>query len=153
MLYVRLLLLLLSHRLLLQHGADPNQRDAVGNTALHLAVCTSHIPTVTLLLRAGTNIRQADNQGYSPLQLARSKLKLLQRYGNSSSQEIKRHVYQVIEMMQTYLECSGSSEEAELLSSFSNQLSLSDSREQVENDIQTLLNSLNDLSLVQSNVS
>ena len=56
-------------------------------------------------------------------------------------------------MMQTYLECSGSSEEAELLTSFSNQLSLSDSRQQVESDLQTLLNSLHDLSLVKSKVA
>ncbi|XP_064096902.1 ankyrin repeat domain-containing protein 54-like [Macrobrachium nipponense] len=137
-------------RLLLQYGADPNQRDAIGNTALHLAACTSHIDTVTLLLRAGTNVRQADNQGYSPLHLARSKLRNLQRDSNSSSQEIKRQVYQVIEMMQTYLECSGNPEEAELLTMFTNQLSLSDSRQQVESDLQTLLNSLHDLSLVKS---
>ncbi|XP_042242189.1 ankyrin repeat domain-containing protein 54-like [Homarus americanus] len=137
-------------RLLLQHGADPNQRDAIGNTALHLAACTSHIPTVTLLLKAGTNVRQTDNQGYSPLHLARSKLKLLQRDNNSSSQEIKKQVYQVIEMMQTFLECAGSVEEAELLTSFTSQLSLSDSRQQVESDVQALLNSLNDLSLVKS---
>lgn len=137
-------------RLLLQYGADPNQRDAIGNTALHLAACTSHIPTVTLLLKAGTNVRQTDNQGYSPLHLARSKLKLLQRDNNSSSQEIKKQVYQVIEMMQTFLECSGSVEEAELLTSFTSQLSLSDSRQQVESDVQALLNSLNDLSLVKS---
>ncbi|XP_045591872.1 poly [ADP-ribose] polymerase tankyrase-1 isoform X2 [Procambarus clarkii] len=137
-------------RLLLQYGADPNQRDAIGNTALHLAACTSHIPTVTLLLKSGTNVRQTDNQGYSPLHLARSKLKLLQRDNNSSSQEIKKQVYQVIEMMQTFLECSGSVEEAELLTSFTSQLSLSDSRQQVESDVQALLNSLNDLSLVKS---
>ncbi|CAL4067301.1 unnamed protein product, partial [Meganyctiphanes norvegica] len=118
-------------KLLLQHGADPNQKDGIGNTALHLAACTSHIPTVTLLLRAGTNVRQADNQGYSPLHLAKSKLKLLQRDNNASSQDIKKHVYQVLEMMQTFLKCSGNAEDAELLTSFSNQLSLSDSRPQV----------------------
>ncbi|XP_068235417.1 ankyrin repeat domain-containing protein 54-like [Palaemon carinicauda] len=140
-------------RLLLQYGADPNQRDAIGNTALHLAACTSHIDTVTLLLRAGTNVRQADNQGYSPLHLARSKLRNLQRDSNSSSQEIKRQVYQVIEMMQTYLECSGNPEEAELLTMFTNQLSLSDSRQEVESDLKTLLNSLHDLSLVKSKVA
>ncbi|XP_047495921.1 ankyrin repeat domain-containing protein 54-like [Penaeus chinensis] len=140
-------------KLLLQHGADPNQRDGVGNTPLHLAACTSHIPTVTLLLKAGTDVRQPDNQGYSPLHLARSKLKLLQRDSNSSSQEIKKQVYQVIEMMQTYLECSGNAEEAELLTSFTSQLSLSDSRQQVESDLQALLNSLTDLSLVKSKVA
>jgi ankyrin repeat protein len=30
-------------RLLLQHGADPNRKDSLGNTALHLAACTNHI--------------------------------------------------------------------------------------------------------------
>ena len=40
-------------RVLLQHGADPNQKDAIGNTALHLAACTSNIPMVTLLLKSG----------------------------------------------------------------------------------------------------
>lgn len=44
---------------------------------------------------AGTNVRQADNQGYSPLHLARSKLKLLQRDNSSSSFDIKKQVYQV----------------------------------------------------------
>ena len=42
-----------SFRLLLQYGADPNQKDAIGNTALHLAACTSNIPMVTLLLKSG----------------------------------------------------------------------------------------------------
>ena len=36
---------------LLRHGADPNLTDRLGNTALHLAACTSHVPVVTLLLR------------------------------------------------------------------------------------------------------
>ena len=30
-------------RILLQHGADPNRKDTLGNTALHLAACTNHI--------------------------------------------------------------------------------------------------------------
>jgi ankyrin repeat domain-containing protein 54 len=40
-------------RLLLAKGANPNQKDAMGNTALHLAACTNNVPVVTLLLKAG----------------------------------------------------------------------------------------------------
>lgn len=40
-------------RILLDYGADPNQIDSLGNTPLHLAVCTNHISVVTLLLRSG----------------------------------------------------------------------------------------------------
>ena len=65
---------------LLRHGADPNLTDRLGNTALHLAACTSHVPVVTLLLRAGTALTTTDNNGRTPLQLAQSKLKILQRH-------------------------------------------------------------------------
>ena len=65
---------------LLRHGADPNLTDRLGNTALHLAACTSHVPVVTLLLRTGTTLTTTDNNGRTPLQLAQSKLKILQRH-------------------------------------------------------------------------
>ena len=74
---------------LLRHGADPNLSDRLGNTALHLAACTSHVPVVTLLLRAGTGLTTPDNNGRTPLQLAQSKLKILQRH-NSQTDGITR---------------------------------------------------------------
>lgn len=48
-----IIILTLLNRLLLEYGADPNQIDSLGNTPLHLAVCTNHISVVTLLLRSG----------------------------------------------------------------------------------------------------
>ena len=66
---------------LLRHGADPNQKDRLGNTAMHLAACTNHVPVVTLLLRAGTDLTTLDNNGRTPLQLAQAKLKIIQRRG------------------------------------------------------------------------
>ncbi|KAK3090146.1 hypothetical protein FSP39_009489 [Pinctada imbricata] len=47
-------------KVLLDKGANPNQKDMLGNTALHLAACTGHVPVVTLLLRAGTDICSVD---------------------------------------------------------------------------------------------
>ena len=88
---------------LLRNGADPNRTDRLGNTPLHLAACTNHIAVVTLLLRhvvnnyiklvlamltkyfrAGTALTTLDNHGRTPLQLAQSKLKLLQRSSSQS---------------------------------------------------------------------
>lgn len=39
--------------LLLKYGANPNIKDALGNTPLHLAACTHHMDVVTLLLKGG----------------------------------------------------------------------------------------------------
>ena len=69
--------------MLLENGAKPNMKDSLGNTPLHLAACTNHVGVVTLLLKAGTDLTELDNNGRTPMQLAQSKLKLLQRSGGS----------------------------------------------------------------------
>ncbi len=62
------------------------QKDALGNTPLHLAACTNHIGVVTQLLRAGGNVAELDTNGRTPLQLAQSKLNLLRK--NQGAAEI-----------------------------------------------------------------
>lgn len=44
--------------LLLEHDADPNIKDANGNTALHYAVYVGKPPIAALLLSYGANIEE-----------------------------------------------------------------------------------------------
>ncbi|GBN67789.1 Ankyrin repeat domain-containing protein 54 [Araneus ventricosus] len=134
-------------RLLIERGADPNQRDSVGNTPLHLAACTTRIEMVTLLLKAGTDINALDYSGRSPFQLAQSKLKLLQRNTEYSSEQLKREVTHVLEMMQVYLQRSGRSGEIDFINTFSNRLHHHQTREEVDTDVKDLLSSLSHLNL------
>ena len=55
---------------LLLEGADPNQCDGCGNTALHLAAASGHRQTVALLLATGADGRAWDQNCKTPVQLA-----------------------------------------------------------------------------------
>lgn len=147
-------------RLLLSQGANPNAKDTLGNTALHLAACTNHVGVVTQLLRAGTNVRELDNNGRTPLNLAQSKLKLLQNR-NESNQEmdsIKNEVAQVLEMMREYLSKTGklgtpagppgsgnAAAVSDILDSFTRRLTLHQTKDDMNSDLQTLLDSLGNM--------
>jgi len=141
--------------LLLHFGADPNQIDSLGNTPLHLAVCTNHISVVTLLLRAGANLLLLDRMGRNPLQLAESKLKLLQKRNvGDNFLQIHQEVLQVVEMLKTYLEKTGQDDEAELMKSFSERLTLNNNsssnnnnNSDMESSVKELLASLTALNL------
>ena len=56
---------------LLKAGADPNARNNMGETALHLAVGLTETEVVEVLIDAkGVDINQQDNSGFTPLHIA-----------------------------------------------------------------------------------
>ncbi len=56
---------------LLRSGADPNERDAEGETALHWATLRSDFLDVKTLVEAGANRSIRDNDGHTPYDLAK----------------------------------------------------------------------------------
>lgn len=134
--------------LLLEHGANPDQRDCLGNTPLHLAAVTSKIAVVTLLLKAGTNVLSSDERGRNPLQLAQTKLRLLQSCKGSDMNKIKDEVQNVVSMLLAYLQRGrDASEQVEALSTFCSRLSLSSTSDQIQEDVRDLLANIDSLSL------
>ena len=119
----------------------------MGNTPLHLAACTNHTEMVTLLLKYGTDVTTMDKSGRSPLQLAESKLKILQAGEGKEVSGLKLQVLQVLEMMQVYLQRSGKQAAVDLLSSFTSRLQLHQTKEEVDIDVQDLLSNLSHLSI------
>ncbi|KYQ57540.1 Ankyrin repeat domain-containing protein 54 [Trachymyrmex zeteki] len=136
-------------RLLLENGADPNQRDCIGNTPLHLATVNSKLSVVTLLLTAGTDVLALDSYGYNPLQLAKTKLRMLQRNCNNEDMlEIKEEMHNVINMLMAYLQKQKNMrEQVETLSNFCSRLSLSNTSDQVQDNVKDLLANINALSI------
>ncbi|XP_059328817.1 ankyrin repeat domain-containing protein 54 isoform X2 [Ammospiza nelsoni] len=133
-------------QLLLDHGADPNQRDGLGNTPLHLAACTNHVPVITTLLRGGARVDALDRAGRTPLHLAKSKLNILQEGFSHSLEAVRLEVKQIIQMLREYLDRLGRHEQKEQLDDLCSRLQMTSTKEQVD-EVTDLLASFTSLSL------
>uniref|UniRef100_A0A3P9I7K0 Ankyrin repeat domain-containing protein 54 n=1 Tax=Oryzias latipes TaxID=8090 RepID=A0A3P9I7K0_ORYLA len=122
-------------QLLLSFGADPNQRDSLGNTPLHL----------------GARVDALDRAGRTPLHLARSKLNILQEGASRSLETLRGEVTQIIQMLREYLNLMGQSEARERLEHISTQLQHTRTKEQVD-EVTDLLASFTSLSLQKQNL-
>ncbi|XP_065211932.1 ankyrin repeat domain-containing protein 54-like [Planococcus citri] len=126
-------------QLLLDRGADPNIKDGLGNSCLHLAACTNNVEMAFALIKGGASVDAVDIRGRSPVQLAQSKLRILQQSPNES---IKSKVTQIIDMLLLYLEKGSKTQvkndEAEFLSNFHNRLQISNTPEKLSSEIDSL---------------
>lgn len=135
-------------QLLLEYGADPNQCDCEGNTPLHLATVTNRISVVTLLLKAGSDILSVDERGHNPLQLAQTKLKLFQNSKGEDMMKVKEELHDIVNMLLVYVQKQEHAhEKVETFSNFYRRLSLSNTSDQVQDDVKHLLASLDALNL------
>uniref|UniRef100_A0A0G4FMB0 Protein kinase domain-containing protein n=1 Tax=Chromera velia CCMP2878 TaxID=1169474 RepID=A0A0G4FMB0_9ALVE len=57
-------------KMLVEEGLDLTAKDERGSTALHLAALSGHPGTVESFLRAGADVKEINNAGYSPLHYA-----------------------------------------------------------------------------------
>lgn len=98
----------------------------------------------------GTDVHSSDHFGRSPIQLAQTRLRLLQRSAasNPDAWQVKTEVQKVIEMMLVYLNRYGGPEaDSELLSSFSSRLTLTQTPQEVDQELRGLLASLSNLAI------
>ncbi|XP_075225433.1 uncharacterized protein LOC142326691 isoform X1 [Lycorma delicatula] len=105
-----------------------------------------------MFLKEGTDASCYNVTGRSPLQLAQSKLKIIQR---SQDSEYRHQVTsQVIEMLLAFIkkktEVTKNAVDEELLNAFQSRLQVSETQEQVESELKNLLDNLSTLSLSNS---
>lgn len=136
-------------KLLLEGGADPNLKDCVGNTPLHLAATASSIDVVTLLLKSGADIFAVDKEKHNPIQLAQTKLRHFQRVQNGQMlSKTKEEVYRVTCMLVAFLEAEKKHrKEVDELSKICSHISLSNTVDEVQDDVKEILGKINMLNL------
>lgn len=135
-------------KLLIDYGANPNLRDCIGNTPLHLAAVASNVAVVTLLLKAGTDVLSIDNHGHNPIQVAESKLRILQKYKAPDFNRIKEEVHSITNMLLAYLEIqTDKNKEISELIDFSSKHSLSSNSDEVQDNVKDLLTKISFLNI------
>jgi len=77
-------------RSLLDRGAEPNAKDRLGTTALHLAALWGHKDIVSMLIAQGADVNATDDERWTPLHVAAMKgnaelLEVLMAHGASQS--------------------------------------------------------------------
>lgn len=84
---------------LVDHGADVNAEDSIGNTPMHLACISGRISMVGVLLRAGATVSATKSRS-SPLTLALSRLQsMMNERRTISSPEVKTEIIEVKHMV------------------------------------------------------
>lgn len=151
------------------NGADPNPHDINGNTPLHLAVCSSKLDMVILLLKNGAICTSSDNNGRTPINLAHSKLLYLSKslekrriiLSSSSSssssiesvesslEKLKIEVMKISIMLGIYLEKCTKIDSNKLVNMdlIKNRVEHSQTSQEIENDVNDLLKCLQDWAL------
>ena len=80
---------------LIDHGADVNAEDSIGNTPLHLACISGRLAIVGVLLRAGAHLSPSQSRS-TPLTLALSRLQCLMNEKRTiSSPTVKAEILEV----------------------------------------------------------
>ena len=135
---------------LLDNGANPNQQDIIGNTPLHLAVCSSKLDIVILLLKNGANCNASDNTGRTPLQLAKSKLSIMsQSLANSKmlpTVNLKLESMKISIMLGIYFEKVKKEKNSEI-EVLKERIETRETNEGIEQDVNDLLKCLNQWSI------
>ena len=88
---------------LIDHGADVNAEDSLGNTPLHLACISGRLAIVGVLLRAGANLSVTKSRA-TPLTIALNRLQsMMNEKRTISSPEVKA---EIIEVYEIFFKCS-----------------------------------------------